>query len=156
MKRNKNEIRNIGLTLLIMVFVLVVMFAIVCAVKSICDERSTNNADSEIMQAISEKEQYQKGFVESQKIMAVQLIIEDMRSCGELTDNQYKRYSEAVETLLVEVSKTGKISERARKQFNEILEYIFEKEEYSGNLKKEELTLTEETIDVDGLIVGYL
>jgi len=156
MKRNKSEVRSIGLTLIIMAFVLVAMFVIVYGVRTICGEGITNGADNKIVQTLSEEEQYVKGFVLSQKIIAVELIIENMSGCGELTDNQYKRYSEVVETLLDEASETGKISKRTRKQFNEMLDYFFEKEDYSGNFKKEELILTEDIIDADAMATGLV
>lgn len=56
MKRNKNEIRNIGLTLIIMAFVVVAMFAIVHMIRIICDEEIANSTHNEIGQELSEED----------------------------------------------------------------------------------------------------
>lgn len=156
MKRIKEEIRNIGLTLIIMGVVVVAMFMIVHIVGSICDEQIVNNASSQAEQELSKEELYKNGFMVSQKITAVEIIIENLRNNGKISDKQYEKFYKTMEALFNEVIADGKISKRTREQFNKILNTIWKEDDYSYYFKKEELILTEEWINVEAIEIGLI
>lgn len=156
MKRNRNELRNIAYVLGIVAIVFILIFAFVYGTSAISGRETVSNTTiTSTENEISGEEKYKNGFMASQKIVAVKLLLADMKDQGKLNDKQYEKYEKIADSIIEETARDEKVSKRNVQKFNNMVENIWDEEAFSKYYQKQQLILEEGAMDKEAMATGF-